>query len=479
MGKLYSAKEAPSVAVLKPQISQEAQAVEWDDNDFSVLSQCTDAFVGLTAVGESLSTSEGFALSPAHGVIFDQYVSQLTKNLGVERPRALSLEGIQEGRAGAHYEFALEGFISNIWGKLKSIFSKIMTAIKEFFAKYFTRLGRLKNKLNNLRKVLGDTQTDLKTSHLEEVPSGIKTQFPYSGIVSDSIVSQMIDTAKAIHEALSATNTEAIKLSKQNILDAKFVSQLKSLAADKQRNQEKIAENEEKKSTSAFRSGEERKSDQELTRKNEDLAKKNTSLDREMAKRRSELDITVKSEEGGEGIEGVEDDLGDVKAEFDAYMKVVENQFKRLVKKPIPKGMTILEVKVSAEDGIEIEFDRNVDSPDSVTLGDKATLKDLTKAMLAALEEAIKITDKANDVNSNIDKNLSAVDRLIQDLDKTEDELEAKYKKLLQNKISQRLKLLQTFFRTYNKLNKNLLSSVADIGDGVVAYSVLSLKHFG
>ena len=66
---------------------------------------------------------------------------------------------------------ALEGFIGDMWNKIKEIFRKIYDSIKEFFKKYFTRLGRLKNKISNLIEVLGEEEVNgaRSISHVEMI----------------------------------------------------------------------------------------------------------------------------------------------------------------------------------------------------------------------------------------------------------------------------------------------------------------------
>ncbi|NTW90406.1 MAG: hypothetical protein HGA35_00385 [Erysipelotrichaceae bacterium] len=74
---------------------------------------------------------------------------------------------------------------------------------------------------------------------------------------------------------------------------------------------------------------------------------------------------------------------------------------------------------------------------------------------------------------------MNKVDKLISDINKIPEDSLGKYKKLLNNKIKVRLNLAKTFFNNYNKICKNMLEMSMDTGDGVVEYSVLSLKNFG
>ena len=76
-------------------------------------------------------------------------------------------------------------------------------------------------------------------------------------------------------------------------------------------------------------------------------------------------------------------------------------------------------------------------------------------------------------------KNLDTVDKLIKDIDGSNVASLGKYKSVLQNKVKERLKLMQSFFSTYNKVNKNLFTIVMDTLDGNVEYTMVCLKNFG
>ena len=165
--------------------------------------------------------------------------------------------------------------------------------------------------------------------------------------------------------------------------------------------------------------------------------------------------------------------------EFASFVRSLADVLNKVKGKPLVKGKVITEVKVDETTGIEIKTDENKESPNGVVLEDKATLIKLLKSVLAGIENAEKLSTIYGKINDKIMENLNKVDKLINDINKIPEENFGKYKKLLNNKVKVRLNLAKTFFNNYNKICKNVLEMTMDCADGVVDYSVLSLKHFG
>ena len=257
------------------------------------------------------------------------------------------------------------------------------------------------------------------------------------------------------------------------------MAKVKALKDQVSANKDKIDENNSNK-TRGIKSlyGEGRANNKQLKEDNKTLSQINKEKSSEIASKEGELKSTVSSKENIEAM--LEDKSFEVaKREMSAYYTEVAKAFKAIEGKPIPGGKTLKEAKIT-EEGIELVFDENKDEPSSVSLGSKARLTDLVDTMLSSLDELEKATNGYSKVNDAIMKNMDTVDSLMKDLDKVTDNPNYQaYKSVLEKKVRERLKYMQKFFTEYNKISKNLIEVVASVGDGVVAYGVSSLKHFG
>lgn len=449
------------------------------DSDIEALENHVDAYVSVSNVYEEVSSEAFNFIDKKNYTLFNEYMNVISKNLGIKNVPVVSTEAVAIlPTVALNHHIALEGFIGDMWEKVKALFTKIYNGIKEFFKKHFTRIGSLKKKLNNLKEVLTETDKDLKQLNLEKIPSAIASKFPYSGQVDETVVVKATEICGLAIAALEVTNKEATKLATRDILSKDFVAKVKTLKEQIAANSDKIAENDSKKvgGLAGLRK-EGRATNAELNKENKSLSEMNKDNKEELDDAQSTLNSAIDANSSS-----IFDDKEFVtaKKEMATYVKRVEEAFSKLAKKPIPGGKIISEVKVTNEDGISLEFETNKDTPDSVALGGKNGLLKLVNAAISNLETMEKATDNYTKVNDTIMENLNAVDKLIAELDKVSgNEAYAKYKKILQNKVKERLKLMQTFFTNYNKVNKTLIGVVADTCDGVVAYSVASLKHFG
>jgi hypothetical protein len=218
-------------------------------------------------------------------------------------------------------------------------------------------------------------------------------------------------------------------------------------------------------------------------KENSALNKENSSLEKEAkdsANKIADSKETISKITAGESDDETEDKKGEeARREFESFIKSLADVLNKVKGKTLVKGKIIKEVKVNPESGIEIETDEEKETPNGIILEDKATLLKLLKSVLENITEAEKLSTVYGKINDKIMDNLNKVDKIINDINKVPEENLGKYKKVLNNKVKKRLNMAKTFFNNYNKICKNVLEMALDSADGVVYYSVLSLKHFG
>jgi hypothetical protein len=128
------------------------------------------AFNSLNVIDEQIANENYNFIDKGNYILYNEYIKSVTSNLNMKYVPVISQETINTLPTTAlNHHIALEGFIGDMWNKIKEIFSKIYNTIKEFFKKYFTRLGRVKNKIANLIEVIGETNKDIAKSRLDKV----------------------------------------------------------------------------------------------------------------------------------------------------------------------------------------------------------------------------------------------------------------------------------------------------------------------
>lgn len=477
--KLYS-DETVELKTSKPETPCDLNTLDNFDNDLSSLDEHMVAYESLTTVYDQVSAESFNFIDKKNYTLFNEYIKVVTLNLDVKNPPVVSLEAIEIlPTAALNHHLALEGFIGTMWDKVKTLFKKIYDSVKQFFTNHFTKLGRLKKKLANLKEVLGETDKDLKQVSLETVPSSLVSKFPYSGTINEDTIAKSAEVTKLILSVLEVTNKEAIDLASRDILSKDFVAKVKSLKEKIADIGNKVDENNEGKVTGLAKFGKDgRTVNKAIKEDNKNLESLKKEASSELEDEKGKLGEVVSNKDNMDAT--LDDREFEVaKKEMTNYIKRVEESFGKLVNKPITGGKILKEVKVTKDDGIELSFDTEKDTPSDVSLGSKTSLVKMIDTVIGTLDSMEKVTNNYTKVNDVIMKNLDTVDKLVNDLDKVTGANEAAYKKILQNKVRERLKMMQTFFSTYNKINKGLMGMVTDIGDGVVAYTIVSLKHFG
>lgn len=478
--KLFTEEKVVALESVKKFVSEKEESGSNLDKDLVSLEKYVDAYVSLGTVHSAVAEESFNFVDKKNYVLYNEYIKTVTKNLGLENVPVVSTEAL-ENLPGlvVNQNLALEGFLGNMWDKVKTLFKNIYENVKTFFVKHFTRMGSLKKKLENLKAVLGETDKDIKELNLDKVPSPISKAFPFEGVVNEDTVAKSLDIVKGVINVLSVTNKDAVKLASKDVLDKNFVATVKGLKDQVAANKDKIADNEGDK-TKGIKSlyGEGKANNKAINSENKTLSQINAEKSSEINNKEENLRDTVNTRENMSAVFD-DKDFETAKREMTSYYNEIAKAFKAIEGKPIPGGKILKETKVS-DDGIELEFDENKDTPSGVSLGSKESIIKMVDSMLSSIDELEKATDGYSKVNDAIMKNVDTVDSLMKELDKVTGNTDYQaYKAVLEKKVRERLKYMQKFFTGYNKISKNLIDVVASVGDGVVAYGVSSLKNFG
>ena len=443
------------------------------DTDFVSLENHVRAYESLTNITTGVSF-EGFNfLDRNNHVLFNEYLGMVKRNLNVNLDGAMALESaIATPHGLKHYQLSLEGIIGNMWAAIKKVFIRLGSAIKEFFKRHFTRLGKNKKRLENLLNTLKKTDKDILEINLEKVPNKIKSAFPYKGDISERDIKESVAAAAAIEDTLQIINNGAVEMAKKSVMDRDFVSRIKALAdtiKDARGNTKEEGLRDKAGRVVPFMSKTEKSKDND---KFKDIANKATDekagIEKELSQNAGQEDIDADT-----GIQKVVDELT-------VYFGKIAKSMEGVRGRKLPGGKVLKTIKIEPDSGIELEFDDDKDTPDSVSLGSKSSLTNLVSDCLGVIEAMEKTAKVYGTVNDTIMNGIKTVDSLIGDLDRLNYSPDAaRYKKKLENQVKLRLKLMQTFFTNYNKINKNFMSMVLDVSEGVVVYATESLKKFG
>lgn len=447
------------------------------NQDTKALDNHVTAYQSLSVVCDQVSAESYSFIDKNNYVLYNEYIKAITSSLGVKSPPVVSQEAIQIlPTVALNHHLSLEGFIGDMWEKIKALFGKIYNAVKKFFTNIFTRMGRLKTKLQNLEKVLSANEKTLQKVTLENVPGGLASKYPVSGMITLEVIETTYASVASLGEVLTSVNKIATSLAKKEVLDKAFVAKIKSLRATKASVSQEIEDNKASKDGLL-------KSVTNLGSKNRAINKDNKKL-KEIGK---EIDKEEKTEvksatDIGESNGDLDiDDAGfnAAKKEFADMLAQIETKFSSMVNKPLISGKVIKSIKISEDSGVDVEIDTDKETPDSVSLGDNASLLSLVKLSIKTIADVEAATKNYSEVNDTIMKSLDTVDKLIKDIDAANIQELGKYKTVLTKKIRERLNLMKTFFNNYNKVNKELMTMVIDATEGNVEYCVQSLKYFG
>lgn len=463
--KLYDKYEEPVIKVAIENITpNESKEI---DKDIITLEAHIKAYTSLVIVENQIASEDFNFVDKGNYVLYNEYINTVTRNLGVKNIPIVTQEALStlSGTALNHH-VALEGFIADMWKKIKEIFSKIYNSIKEFFNKYFTRLGRIKNKLKNISEVLNEVDKNLGKPSLDIIPGGLSKKYPVSGDIDIGIINEVMANIKVLVDSLNDINGKASDFINKDILDKDFISKINTLKQEIESSYSQIdANNKDAKDTGENVDNANSSLDSVAKRKTDEMNKEKAVV-RNIGNKENNLD--------SEDIKAAE-----AKKEFEDFINTLVTSLQKVKGKNLINGKNITNVSGSANESLNIEISDSKDTPSSIKLGTKNELIKTVKQAIIIVDNLEKLAKEYGKINDTVMKKLNDVDKLINDLDKLKDEKLGSYRKLLNNKVKVRLNIVKTFFNNYNKVSKNILGMGLDCGDGVIEYTTLSLKYFG
>lgn len=430
---------------------------------------------GWSSVGrvqEAVAAESLTFLDQKNSVLYNEYVSVLAGRMGVEAPKTISLESINaDGQLSANYQIALEGWMGDVWKKIKDLFNKIYEKVQQFFKTYFTRLGRLKKALNNLEEVLGSTSKDMADPVLDNPSTSLLTPFKGYGVVDTGVVMEALSSVKTLVSTIGSLNSTAEKFAKDGLLDAGFVSNIKKMKDQALKaSQDSEANRAERKETKFLGDGDKKRELDTQNKSLQDIAKSSEKAGEEGSNEVVKL---------GDGDAGSEDaNKSKAQAEYDDFMNYVLTTFDKVKGKNTINGFFVKSVSVDPEEGLKLELEEKSDVPSELRMGNKGALVTAVKAAKDLVRLAEKDIEKFGQVNEMIMKSFKTIDSLVADIDRVDPEKFGKYKKVINETVRHRLNLLRKFFSTYNKTCKNVFDMALDVSDATAKYTVESLKHF-
>lgn len=465
----YLYQQAPSIPVRRPTPQPEVSV----EALFDQLGNHMQAYESVQKVYAHVSSESLAFVDNKNVVLFNEYMSMMGKNFGVApklvNPAALESQHL----ATVNYELALEGWIKDMWTKIKAFFTKIFQAIKDFMTKHFTRLGRLKNKLENIKTVAGESGKEMGLVRLDEIPSGLSSKFKVFDNITEQEVSKAIKTAHDAVNEIKALSNETRTIAGAGIVSSDFITEIKklkdvALSANKQ-----IDDNKAKRSElGIFKDRKERAA---LKDDNKSLTKIAKDAQSEAGEKEKTLvktgDDFENSDEGHEKS---------AQLAFKEYLKTVVSSLEKYVNVKMVGGKTITKVSVTDDNELEVEFNESDggDGPNSALMTNSAGVQKLASEAL----EMIKSSEAQGQVyaktNDEIMKLLSTIDSLIVDIDRNDPERYGKYRKLLDKRIRTRLNMMRVLFRSYNQVSRNFSEVAVNTGDAVVDYCVICMKNF-
>lgn len=466
------------------------------ESDLRQLANYVSAYVSIGNVYSSIAEESYLFIDTKNHQLFNEYVGLLSEKLGVTRPiiKPIAVESFNDASiVSINSQIALEGWVSDLWNKIKGFFSKLYDKIKEFFKRYFTRLGRAKKGLENLIKTVEGTDKELKKPLLDNYTGSVLDKFKGTESVSPTNVRKTVESANKVTGALVDINKAAIKTASEKLVDANFIAKIKALkdqAASSARDSKARIDGistKDKITNIANKAtlGGAGKKGAENVASAKDSSKKLSDIAKNSEKEAIDTESTVN--EAGTGDAG-SDEANVAKGTelFNAFSKEVEDKLKPLIDIPLVGGKTITAVKVSQELELDIEIGNKDDKPSNVYLIGKADLKSLCKSGLDMIKSIETEGKNYGDVNDAIDKNMTTIDGIIKQIDsfagKSETEGGGKdyssYRKVVDKQVRTKLQLMQRFFTVYNKIGKNLLEVGMDTCEAITAYGVLSIKYY-
>ena len=191
------------------------------------LALAVEAYGSVSTVMQVIAAESFSFVQPGNLVLFNQYTSLLQRTHKVNAPQPVSALAFESASVQAvNHQLALEGWMGDIWAKIKSFFKKIYTAITEFFKRHFTRLGKVKKRLENIQEVLKETKSELKPGSMVDVdlPSKFESRYAGYSAVTPQTVGQTINIMEGWMNGFAQINAAGTKLAKAGLVGPDFIT---------------------------------------------------------------------------------------------------------------------------------------------------------------------------------------------------------------------------------------------------------------
>ena len=482
----------------KPILESNKEDITITAEEFKQLERMIYTYCDLSDVNIYIREHNYNFISTENYIIFNKYIEAVTRKLPITRIPTISQETIEElPRVAVNHVIALEGFIANLWEKIKTMFMKMYAKLTEFFKRYFTRLGRVKGRLENLKEVLGEVVGDLKQTSLDDIPGSLASKFPMDeDTLNISQIETVLNNSNALLKGLELFIGLAKTVAFNKIVDKDLVANIRKNIAQLEKLKEeekKLKDQKDEKLAEkgplgklTNKAGLKSKDIKEIDTKLKDIANKKTDIDKET----KDLDKSV-GDSMGDMVVLDEPDNEKIKEDIARLKKIIVDTFEGIKNKPLAEGKFIKEIKMNDDGEIDVDIDTNKEKPKRVMLADKQELKGLVNTAL----EIVKYLDSnKNDyvgiVDSIYDK-IKEVDKIISEINKIEDKISKdtegskekvanvlKYKKLLNNHIKEKLNQFKDLFSYTSKFVTTITDITIVAAEGVADYTVLSLKYF-
>lgn len=465
----------PSLPALEPIRPDD----ELTDSEYAGLENFVAGYCSVGRVYDSVATESLIFVDQKNHVLYNEYVAMISHKLGVKPPasRTVSTEDFEtRSIVAVNSQIALEGWMGDMWKKIKGFFVRIYEKIKAFFKRYFTRLGRAKGGLQNIIDVLKETDKDLKKAYLENYTGSVLDKFRGTKALNVEYVKQVTDNVVNLNKTIGTINKSASELTNKHLVPPGFIANIKNmreLAKSASASKPEVDQNKPS-ALKAIVDKRVRSEREEATETSANLSQTAKDSTKKADDDERKINVAGSLDAGSEDANAEQ-----AKREFGIFSSKVQESISKFVNKSLIAGKTFTKVGVSETLELEIDMATSDEKPEAITLGDKTQLRTVTKNCLDMIVTMEKDINEYGKINDTIMSKLSAIDSIVAEIDKEDPEKFGKYKKLINEQVRTRLQLMQKFFSNYNKIGKNVFDIGIETCEAVTAYGVLSLKHFG
>jgi hypothetical protein len=227
MSKLYSRQESPQTVRHLSEVAEEHYDL---DKDLSGLDNTVNAYCSMGNITDVIAAESHLFVTPGNTALYNEYVKLLAQRFDIVPPKLVDPFSFEsESVIAVNYAISLEGWMGTIWEKIKGFFTSIANSVKKFFTTYFTSLGRVKNALQNLDKLLKSTTKELQPTDLESVPSALERHMTGFKDVSAVTVGSAVGNCDILLTAFASISADARGLAKDKIVSPDFIANIKKL----------------------------------------------------------------------------------------------------------------------------------------------------------------------------------------------------------------------------------------------------------